>query len=125
MLNKKTSVPRKLSVGRVGLALGLSAIAAIPGMAVVANSHAAAQASYQLSYNTNELKSVGSVNALHLRIRRAARDYCPNYAVTKNLHERASCIKNVEADLVSQVDHPLLSRVHWGDAALAIASTSR
>lgn len=117
----------RLSFGGIGLALGMSAMVAVPGLALAApvSGDAAANTSYQLSYSPSELKSAESVRALHLRIRRIALAHCPDYSVTRGLNERASCIKDVESDLVSQVDNPLLTKIHTGDATLSIASTSR
>ncbi len=123
-INKKANATLGLSMRRVGLALGMSALVAAPGLALAGSANSD-EASYQLSYNSAELKSAGSVKALHRKIRRIALDYCPDYGVTKNLSERASCIKDVESDLVSQVNHPLLTRIHSGDAAVSIASTTR
>lgn len=123
-LNKKVNVSGGFSMRRVGLALGLSAMIAVPGFAL-AGPAADDDASYQLSYSSAELRSVESVKALHLKIRRVALDYCPDYAVTKNLSERASCIKDVESDLVSQVDNALLTRIHSGDSGMSIASANR
>lgn len=122
--NKKANATLSFSMRRVGLVLGVSALVAAPGFALAGSTNSDV-ASYQLSYNAAELKSAESVKALHTKIRRIALDYCPDYSVTRNLSERASCINDVESDLVSQVNHPLLTRIHSGDAAVSIASTAR
>lgn len=124
MLNNKPNASSGLSLRRLGLALGVSAMVAAPGFAL-AGPASSDGPSYQLNYSAAELQSAESVKALHLRIRRVALAYCPDYSVTKNLSERASCIKDVESDLVSQVDHPLLTRIHSGDTEMSIASTRR
>lgn len=122
-INKKANATRGFSLRRVGLVLGMSAMVAVPSVALAGSATSAS--SYQLNYNVVELKSAASVKALHVKIRRVARDYCPDYSVNKNLRERTNCIRDVESDLVSQVDHPLLTRIHSGDAAISIASTRR
>lgn len=124
MLNKNMNVVKKLTMQSVGIAFGLSALVATP-VVLAASGGTATPQHYQLSYKGSDLKSMQSVKALHKRIRRIAVSYCPDYGVTKDLSERASCIEDVEADLVSQVGHPLLTKVHRGDVAMTIAGTDR
>lgn len=127
MHNKNLNVFDKLSSNqrlvRFGVAVGMSVMVAAPGLALAAPS-IGSTASYQLSYSANDLRSVASTKALHKRIRRIARAYCPDYSVTRDLSERASCVEDVESDLVSQVNHPRLTKVHSGDAVMAIAGTN-
>lgn len=110
-----------------GLALGLAALVALPGLASASGDRAGSGADqgYQLSYNVSELKSLGSAKTLHRRIRRVALAHCPNYGVTKDLRDRAACIEEVEADLVSKVNHPLLTQVHTGNSVMNVAGTDR
>ena len=131
MMNNKNAnlvetIPSAKATGARGLACGLAlaAMVAVPGLAMAAGGASDSQ-SYQLSYNAAELKSMGSAKALHRRIRRVALAHCPDYGTTKDLRDRAACIKEVETDLVSKVNHPLLTQIHSGDSAMSIAAADR
>jgi UrcA family protein len=128
MYNKNLNVLGKLSsnqwLGRIGVAVGMSAMVAVPGLALAAPTiDSTAGSSYQLRYSTAELRSVESTKALHQRIRRVARAFCPDYSVTKDMRDRVSCVKDVESDLVSKVNHPRLTKIHTGDARMTIAGS--
>lgn len=88
--------------------------------AAVANDGVAAN-EYAVSYSTTELVTQQGVEAVHERIVKAAKNYCPDYATSRSISEHRECIADVVADLVEKVANPALTNLHAGDDSIRIA----
>jgi len=71
---------------------------------------------YRLAYTTADFSDVASVEDLHERITRTARDYCPGYLPSKNLAETRRCVEEVTEEIVQSINAPALSAMANGNA---------
>ena len=83
---------------------------------------AQADISYSIKVSEKDFQNTAKVAALHQRIRRTAAKVCPSYFVSRGLTEVSQCRRDVEADLVSRIDHPELTSYVSGDSPALIAS---
>ena len=81
---------------------------------VVGFSGVASADEYVLSYSEKELGTYNGVQAVHERIVKAAKQYCPTYSQIRNHRDVQSCVDGVVEDLVSKVNHPRMSAFHDG-----------
>lgn len=70
---------------------------------------------YRFAYTTTDFKDVASVEQLHKRIARAARDFCPAYLPAKHLRETRNCISEVTAEIVASINNPALTALANGE----------
>ncbi|MGI9323912.1 MAG: UrcA family protein [Pseudomonadales bacterium] len=98
----------------VGLFIGLLSV----GSAV-------ADSEYSIVVKQTDFQSAEGVRALHQRIQRESRQACPTFAGHRSIRETAVCRREVLADLVSKINHPLLNAYVEGEDSLRIALTER
>ncbi len=91
----------------------------------LAASTAYADDQYKVVVDERDFRSEASVKDLYRRIRKEARHVCPTYFATRNMREIANCRADVEADLVSKINHPLLNAYVEGTESLRIALAER
>ncbi len=100
-------------------------IVALMGVACFGFGQTVLAEGYAVSYTQSELASVQGARDVHERIVKAAKRYCPEYSVVKDLREVNACVADVVKDLVAKVDHPRLYSYHEGDDNVRVASASR
>lgn len=86
---------------------------------------AAADESYSVAIKQSDFRDAATVAGLHQRIRKESREACPNYFVERDLRAIAQCREEVEADLVSKINHPLLNAYVEGEDSLRLALAAR
>lgn len=74
---------------------------------------------YKFAYSAADFTDLGSVERLHKRISRTARDFCPPYLPARHLAETRRCVAEVTRDIVRSIDHPALTAVAEGAPAEA------
>lgn len=92
---------------------------------LLGTSVALAKDGYSVSIKKSDFRSAKTVASLHQRIRKQSRDACPNYFVQRDLRAIAQCRKEVEEDLVSKINHPLLNAYVEGEESLRLALAER
>ena len=92
---------------------------------LLASSVALAEPGYSVAIKKSDFRNADTVAALHKRIRQQSREACPNYFVQRDLRAIADCRRDVEADLVSKINHPLLNAYVEGDESLRLALAER
>ncbi|MEM1434137.1 MAG: UrcA family protein [Pseudomonadota bacterium] len=102
---------RRLSTTLIGSVAGLLLAGA-----------AQADISYSIKVSEKDFQNTAKVAELHKRIRRTAAEVCPSYFVSRGLAEVQQCRRDVEADLVSRIDHPVLTAYVNGERAAFFAS---
>ena len=70
---------------------------------------------YRFAYTAADFTDETSVQALHQRIARPARGFCPAYQPTRNLAETSRCIRDVTDEIVLSIDNPALTAMHGGE----------
>lgn len=80
---------------------------------------------YGIVIDERDFRTEESVKALYKRIRREARNTCPTYFVNRDMREIANCRSDVETDLVSKINHPLLNAYVEGTESLRLALAER
>lgn len=70
---------------------------------------------YRFAYTKADFADESSVQALHKRITRTARDFCPRYQRSSNLAESSSCNRSVTDEIVQSIDNPALTAMHEGE----------
>lgn len=83
---------------------------------------AQADISYSVKVSGKDFQNTARVAALHKRIRRTAAEVCPNYFVSRGLAEVQKCRREVEADLVSRINHPMLTAYVNGEDSSLVAA---
>jgi UrcA family protein len=71
---------------------------------------------YRFAYTTADFSDAASVESLHERITRTARDYCPGYLPSKNIAETRRCVEEVTDKIVQSINAPALSAMANGNA---------
>lgn len=92
---------------------------------LVAGTAAAAEQTYSVVVKQSDFRSAEAVANLHARIRKQSRQACPNYFVERDLRAMAQCREEVEAELVSKINHPVLNAFVEGEESLRIALAAR
>lgn len=69
---------------------------------------AAADISYSVTIQEDDFSSTAAVAKLHERIKQVSVAVCPRYFVSRNLAATAKCRREVQADLVARINHPVL-----------------
>lgn len=82
---------------------------------------ASADISYSVSIKDSDFTSAAAVAKLHDRIREVSVEVCPRFYVTRDLGDTAECRRDVQADLVERIDHPVLNAYLTGSAELQAA----
>lgn len=85
---------------------------------------AQADINYSVKISEKDFASTDRVAALHERIRRTAARVCPSYFVSRGLAEVSKCRRDVEADLISRINHPVLSAYVNGDSPVQVAAAA-
>ena len=96
-------------------------VIAIASVALFSLSQVAVADDYAVNYSTTELSSGAGVASLHARIVKTAKQYCPTYSQIRNTKDVQSCVNGVVEDLVSKVNHPILSDYNAGERNQRVA----
>lgn len=75
---------------------------------------AASADEYVLTYSEKELGNYNGVKAVHERIVKAAKQYCPTYSQIRSHRDVKTCVDGVVEDLVNKVNHPRMAAYHDG-----------
>ena len=70
---------------------------------------------YRFAYTSADFADVASVETLHERITRTARDYCPGYLPSKNIADTRRCVEEVTEEIVQSINAPALSAMATGN----------
>ncbi len=94
-------------------------LAVIGSMAAITTVSAASYGDtrYELRVNPAQLNGLENVQSLHDQIQDTARRACPSFGNERDLREMRACREDVVADIVQQINHPLLTAVHLGEDA--------
>ena len=85
-------------------------------IAVVGFVGTASAEEYVLTYSEKELGDYAGVEAVHQRIVKAAKQYCPTYSQIRSHRDVQACVNDVVQDLVEKVNHPRMSAFHDGQS---------
>ena len=106
----------------MSLSTPLKSLFVVAGITLAANATAGSQDNeYGVSFKASELASSQGVSSVHARIVAEAKNYCPKYRKGGSLSEVKLCLQDVTSDLVSQINHPMLSKYHAGEGDVEIA----
>jgi len=100
----------------------------ILSVALTAGLHSAAQADqeesnrYSVVYSTSDFSSNDNVAQLHRKIVKTAKAHCPSYFTTRSLADVNSCVRDVVADLVRNIDNPQLTAYAAGESTVELAA---
>ncbi|MFK7916363.1 MAG: UrcA family protein [Pseudomonadales bacterium] len=92
---------------------------------LLGTSVALADPGYSVSIKKTDFRNAKTVAGLHQRIRKQSREACPNYFAQRDLRAISNCRQEVEADLVSKINHPLLNAYVEGEESLRLALAER
>ncbi len=88
-------------------------------VAVLGFSSLAGAGEYTMTYSKGELRNIQGVKAVHARMVKAAKLYCPTYTEIRSLADVRTCVNGVVSDLVGTVNHSGLTRYHDGDEEIS------
>ena len=90
--------------------------------AIAASSFAFAGEDFSMKYSSADFQDAKSVEELYQRIRVTAREHCPSYSVSRSLADRRACVDDVSEQLVSKIDHPVLTAFVNGESPVEVAA---
>lgn len=76
---------------------------------IVLTGMAAADISYSVTIQEDDFSSELAVARLHERIQQVSVEVCPRYFVSRDLGDTTECRRDVQADLVARINHPVLN----------------
>jgi len=81
-------------------------LAALATTTIAGVGAAMADEPYSVSYTPEQVTTEAGMQALHAKIRQAAKEACPTWSEARSLLRVSLCQAEVTDDLVAKVDHP-------------------
>ena len=84
-------------------------------------STAAFASDYEVRITPDRLQTLAGAESVHAMIKDTARKVCPSWSVQRDMAAIRACRADVVADIVGQINNPLLTSVHDGEFPATVA----